>query len=99
MLCFICRDSYNDYLAGNRLMETMIAEALVEADFAEDEVELRFADTRLMGTAIRLFNQLAYEQRYKSEILRETEINIWGIDGTKTRFVFMNSIPENSNGS
>lgn len=96
MINFICTDSYNDYLRDGffKKVEDMMSEALVEADFGAEDVEVRFSDSKLLSLAIRCFNMMAKDMGYVTQIVRETEIYVFGIDGNKTRFTFLNSIPE-----
>lgn len=96
MITFLFKDFYSG--SGLETVYSRIAkmmnDAIIESEFGIDEVQIRFSDVKLLRLAIHAFNSIAYLHKYKSEIIRETEINVYGENGSKTRFVFMNSIPE-----
>jgi hypothetical protein len=99
MIRIVNKTSFSDFVKDEEQLRQQMEDTIIESDFNADEVELRFADQRVMTMAIRIFNDVAYKMKYRIQIVRETEIYVFGLDNNKTRFVFMNSIPENCDGT
>ncbi len=93
MIKFINKTTFQEFINDEMPLKYELQEALIEADFGVDEVEMRFLDSRVMSIAIRIFNEIALKWDYKVKILRETEIFVYGLDGNEARYIFMNSIP------
>lgn len=103
MLTYLFTQKYYDCLSNYELMQQVednLTDALIQSDFGESEVEMRFADMSLYKQAIGMFGMIAQRMDYIYRFNRENEIIVRGENIYQAcRYLFMNSIPENDNGS
>lgn len=103
MITYIFNQKFYDCFSNPNLereIEDRLTDALIQADFDAQDVELRFSDLTLYRNCIRKFSIIADKMEYIYRFLSENEVVVMGLLPTQMcRYVFMNSIPENYNGT
>ena len=100
MLVYLFNQSYYDCVRNPDLrkeVEDKLKDALIQTDFDETDVELRFKDLMMYRQAPHIFGVLAQEMGYIFRFNNTNEVEIRGDTiYQKCRYVFMNSMPENN---
>jgi hypothetical protein len=102
MVTYVCLKKFFDYSTSRATQDyvrDMVLDALFQTDFQQDEVVMRFSDFAMFVNAIRIFKDFAILNGYYYNQLRESEFDVYPETKLtqKTRYVFMNSVPDNYN--
>lgn len=98
MLTYVFTHSYYDSIHNPEIrseIEDKLRDALIQSDFGETEVELRFKDTVLFKQAPHILSSQAEKMGYFLRFNSAYEVEIRGDEvNQKCLYLFMNSIPE-----
>lgn len=98
MLTYVFTHSYYDSIHNPEIrseIEDKLRDALIQSDFGETEVELRFKDTVLFKQSPHIFGHLANVMDYIFRFNNAYEVVIRDETFRRCRYIFMNSISEN----
>ena len=100
MLTYILNQNFSDCMCIQNLreeVENIIIDALIQSDFNESEIEFRVKDISLFKFSSHLFSILAKRMEYIFHFNRENEIFVLKNNNEYCRYIFMNSLSEESN--
>lgn len=99
MVTYVFNKKHCETLSIPECLNDFIFELLVQTDFNEEDVCIRIAEFKLFVLAISLFKSLATKNSYHYHQIRENEFDVFqdktNLKQGKTRYIFMNSIPDN----